>query len=141
MNDSTTPPLAIDHLGIAVPDLDAALSFWRDQLGVTLTAIEEVPEQRARVAFLATGAAKTELIEPTDPDSAIGKFLASGRKGIHHIAYRVDDISARLRELRERGVELVHAEPVAGSRGTKVAFLHPRSTGGVLIELVEYPRA
>lgn len=131
--------LELDHLGIAVPDLQEALGFWRDQLGAIVSEIEEVPEQRARVAFLSTGAAKTELIEPTDDDSAIGRFLSGGRKGIHHVAYRVRDIDAHLERLHGCGVELIHREPVSGSRGTRVAFVHPRASNGVLVELVEYP--
>ena len=131
--------LRFDHVGIAVEDLEAALELWRDRLGVTVAEIETVPDQKVRVAFLDTGETHTELMEASADDSPIARFLASGRKGVHHLAYRVSDIEASLRELREHGVPIIHEQPVAGSRGTRVAFLHPRGTGGVLIELIEYP--
>ena len=92
------------------------------------------------MAFLRTGAATTELIEPTSDDSPIGRFLASGKRGIHHVTYRVEDLAEHLKQLEDAGVPLIHETPVEGSRGTKVAFLHPRGTGGVLVELVEYPQ-
>ncbi len=132
--------LILDHVGIAVACLDDALALWRDQLGANVTEIEVVESQGARVAFLETDTGSTtELLESTREDSAIGKFLASGRKGVHHLAYRVDDIEERLARLSEAGVPLIHANPVAGSRGTRIAFVHPRGTEGVLIELVQYP--
>ena len=133
--------LRIDHLGIAVPSLEEALGFWRDQLGARLLDTETLAEQGARVAFLDTGEGHTELIEPTCDDSPIARFLASGRRGLHHIAYRVDDIDAHLEQLRDAGVPLIHEQAVAGSRGTRVAFLHPRGAGGVLVELVEHSTA
>ena len=133
------PDLWLDHVAIAVPDLEGALQFWRDQLGVTVEGIEEVPTEGVRVAFLNTGEGKTELLEATRPDSAVAQFLASGRKGIHHVAYRVKDLAATLEHLRDQGVVLTAAEPTDGSRGTRVAFVHPQSSGGVLIELIEAP--
>ena len=127
----------IDHVAIAVPSLDEALPFWRDQLGAAVLEFEEVPSQQVRVAFLATGASKTELLEPTSPTSPIAKFLEQGRKGLHHIAYRVPDIDHALSRLKQEGARLINESAVGGSRGTRVAFVHPGSAGGVLIELVE----
>lgn len=130
----------LDHLGIAVPDLETALASWTT-LGARLDHIEEVPEQHVRVAFLATGAVATELLEPTSEDSPISKFLASGKRGVHHVCYRVRELDQVLARLRDRGVPLIHDRPVAGSRGSRIAFIHPKGTGGVLIELVEVPAA
>ena len=132
--------MRLDHIGIAVEDLEQALGFWRDQLGARVIKIETVEEQGARIAFLETGDATTELIEPTREDSPIGRFLAAGRPGIHHVTYRVDDLEQQLERLRHAGVPLINEQPVAGSRGTRIAFIHPRGTGGVLVELVEHPR-
>ena len=127
----------IDHVAIAVPSLDEALPFWRDQLGAQVLEFEEVASQKVRVAFIDTGASKTELLEPTSEESPIAKFLAQGRKGLHHVAYRVPDIDRALAQLAERGARLIHERAVPGSRGSRVAFVHPASAGGVLIELVE----
>ena len=135
-----TDGLRLDHIGIAVPDLEKALGFWRDQLGATVRGTETVESQGVRVAFLATGDATTELLEPTRDDSPIAKFLSGGRGGIHHITYEVEDIAEKLRELEAGGVPLIHKTPVPGSRGTQIAFLHPKGTGGVLVELVQYAK-
>lgn len=135
--DTVTSP-RLDHVGIAVTDLEASLALWRDALGANVTEIEVVEEQGVRVAFLDTGAAKTELLEPLDESSPIARFHTAGKKGVHHLAYRVTDIDGMLASLRESGVALINETAVGGSRGTRVAFLHPRSTGGVLIELVEH---
>ncbi len=143
MNDHASPPrlegaLALDHVAIAVPDLEVALPFWRDQLGATVIGTEEVPSQQVRVAFLSTGMAKTELLEPTSPESPIAKFLNQGRRGLHHVAYRVDNIEETLANLKSAGCRLIQENSVPGSRGTRVAFVHPSAAGGVLVELVEY---
>ncbi len=133
--------MKLDHVGIAVPDLEEALRFWRDRLGAAVTHLEDVRSEGVRVAFLETGAdgGNTELLQPIDDDGPVARFLASGRKGVHHLAYRVDDLEDRLRVLREAGSRLIDDRPRAGSRGTRVAFIHPRAAGGPLIELVEYP--
>ncbi|MCI0651943.1 MAG: methylmalonyl-CoA epimerase [Planctomycetes bacterium] len=133
--------LILDHIAIAVADLDAALEFWRDRLGMPLGPIDIPPGLGARVAFLDTGPTATELVEPHGEDSPVARFLASGKRGVHHIAYRVKDIDAELARLRAAKVPLIHERAVPGSRGTRVAFIHPRSTDGVLVELVEYPPA
>ncbi|MGE3163759.1 MAG: methylmalonyl-CoA epimerase [Planctomycetota bacterium] len=130
----------LDHLGVAVTNLEDALAVWRT-LGARLDTIEEVAEQQVRVAFLDTGDVATELLEPLSDDSPIAKFLAAGRRGVHHVAYRVNDVERVLADLRGRGLALIHEHSVPGSRGTRIAFIHPRATGGVLVELVEYPPA
>ena len=130
----------LDHIGIAVTNLEEALELWRDGLGADVGDVETVEEQGVRVAFLKTGEAHTELLEATGEESPIAKFLASGKSGVHHLAYEVEDLAGTLQELKDHGVPLVHDRPVAGSRGTRIAFLHPRGTGGVLIELLQYPR-
>ena len=130
--------LVFDHVGIAVADLDESLGLWKT-LGAICVSTEVVESQQVRVAFLDTGATKTELLEPTSESSPIARFLATGKKGIHHIAYRVPDISQTLDRLRSEGVPLIHDTPIEGSRGTQIAFLHPKGTGGVLTELIQYP--
>lgn len=133
--------LVMDHIGVAVAELDAALAVWRDQLGMPCLEIEDVANLGVRVAILDSGPTKTELLEPLGTDSTVGKFLAAGRKGIHHVAYRTTEIDAVLARLRAAGVRLIHEHAVPGSRGTRVAFIHPASCNGVLVELVEYPVA
>jgi len=130
--------MILDHVGIAVPDIDKALELWRDALGATVDHIEDVAGDRVRVAFLSTGETATELLEPIGPESPIARFLASGRHGLHHIAYRVADIEASLEHLRTSGYKLIDSNSRPGSRGTRVAFVHPKSAGGVLLELVQY---
>ncbi len=130
--------MKLDHVGIAVTDLKSAIPQW-EMLGAIYKGTEEVASQKVRVAFLKTGESKTELLEPSDDSSPIAKFLQSGKKGVHHLAYRVDDIDHKLKELKEQGVALIHEQAIPGSRGTRVAFIHPKSMNGVLVELVEYP--
>ncbi len=130
----------VDHFGIAVASIDEARRFWLDVWGGVAREVEEIPGQGARVMFVERGSTLAELLEPTRPDSPLARFLASGRRGLHHIAFGVGDIDGEIARLRARGVRLVHDRAMPGSRGTRVAFLHPRSTGGVLIELVEHPR-
>lgn len=132
--------LALEHIGIAVPSLAEALTVWK-ALGVPVTGEETVAEQGVRVAFLDTGPTATELLEAIDEHSPIARFLASGRRGVHHIAYRVTDLARMLARLKHAGVPLIDEEPRSGSRGTRIAFLHPRGTHGVLIELVEHAPA
>ena len=129
--------MKIDHIGIATHEIDATVDFYRDALGLPVEEIEEVPSQKVRVAMLPAGQSRIELLEPTSEDSPISKFLAKRGPGIHHIALRVDDIEAALDDLRAKGARLIdeHARPGAG--GCLVAFVHPSSTGGVLLELVQ----
>ena len=129
--------MKIDHIGIATGGIHEAASFYRDSLGLSIEAIEEVPGQKVRVAMLPVGESRIELLEATSEDSPIARFLAKRGPGIHHIAVRVEDIAAVLEQLKARGARLIdeHARPGAG--GCLVAFIHPSSTGGVLLELVQ----
>ena len=128
---------AIDHAGIAVTDLEAAVAFYRDVLGMALVHRETLPEQGVRAALLDVGESHVELLEPLDADGGVARFLARRGPGLHHLAYRVDDIDAVLASLSAAGTRLIDAAPRAGIRGSRVAFLHPSATAGVLTELVE----
>jgi methylmalonyl-CoA/ethylmalonyl-CoA epimerase len=125
--------LKIDHLGIAVPDLAAAIKTF-EALGFSVEATHEVPTEKVRTAFLPVGESHLELLEPTDPTSVIAKFLQK-RAGLHHVCVLVDDIEAAMADLRAKGVELLDQVPRVGAGGCRVAFVHPRSAGGVLLEL------
>jgi methylmalonyl-CoA epimerase len=125
----------LDHVGIAVADLEASLGFFRDGLGLEVEPPEDVPSQRVRAQILLTGASSLELLQATSPESPIAKFLARRGPGLHHITLRVDDVRAALDQLRERGVRLIDDEPQAGAQGALVAFIHPSSAHGVLVEL------
>jgi methylmalonyl-CoA/ethylmalonyl-CoA epimerase len=127
----------LDHIGIAVEKIDESLPFWEGILGLPLNGTEEVQEQKVRTAFLPLGESEIELLESLDPEGPIGKFIAAKGQGIQHIAFRVDDIEAALAELKEKGVRLIDQTPRYGAGGAKIAFLHPKATGGVLIELCE----
>lgn len=134
-------PQHVDHIGIAVPALEEALRFYRDALGLTVHEIEEVPEQKVRVAMLPAGEANIELLEPTAPDSPIAKFLEKKGPGIHHISLRVIDLEGTLDRLKEQGVRLINERPLVGAGGKRIAFVHPSATSGVLLELSEVPPA
>ena len=127
----------IDHIGIAVKSLDHSIPFYRDQLGMVLEGREEVAEQKVRVAFLAVGESRIELLEPTADDSPVARFLEKNGEGIHHLAYRVADLDASLAALKADGVRLIDETPRAGAHGARIAFLHPRASGGVLTELCQ----
>jgi methylmalonyl-CoA epimerase len=131
----------IDHIGIAVRDVADALAFYRDALGLEVETTEEVASQRVRAHFVAAGPATLELLEATAPDSPVAKFLDKRGPGLHHLTLRVDDIRATLADLRERGVRLIDAEPRPGAEGALVAFIHPSSTQGVLVELKQIAAA
>ena len=130
--------MKIDHIGIATENLEDGLAIWRDILGLTVQETEEVTEQRVRVAMLPIGDTVVELLEPTTPDSAVGKFLAKRGPGIHHIAVKVEDINTSLAELKSKGARLIDEKPRIGAGGCLVAFVHPTSTHGVLLELVQH---
>ena len=127
----------INHIGIAVKSLDAAIPFYRDQLGMRFEGTEEVAEQKVRVAFLQVGESRIELLEPTSPDSPVAKFLEKNGEGIHHMAYEVEDITAALARMKEQGVRLIDESPRNGAHGSLIAFLHPKATGGVLTEICQ----
>ena len=129
--------MKIDHIGLATHGIAAAAKFYRDVLGLEVAETEEVPEQRVRVAMLPIGESRIELLEATSGDSPISKFLEKRGPGIHHIAVRVDDIRAALTDLKQKGARMIDEEPRPGAGGCLVAFVHPSSTGGVLLELVQ----
>ncbi len=130
--------MKVDHIGIATPTIDQGLALWRDALGLEPDAPEEVAEQGVRVCMLPVGDTHVELLEPLSADSAVGKFLAKRGPGIHHIAIEVRDIKASLAELKQKGARLIDETPRVGARGCLVAFVHPSSTNGVLLELVQH---
>lgn len=127
----------IDHVGVAVDDLDAAISLYEGNLAMPLSHRETVEDQGVEAALLDVGDCHVELLRPLGPETAVGKFLAKRGQGLHHVAYRVDDIDGALARLKDDGVELIDAEPRAGIRQSRVAFVHPRATRGVLTEIVE----
>jgi len=127
----------IDHVGVAVEDLDAAIALHEQTYGLALAHREVVEEQGVEAVLLDAGESHVELLRPLQPDTAVGRFLASRGPGLHHVAYRVDDIEAALDALRDRGVQLIDETPRVGIRDSRVAFVHPRSTGGVLTEIVQ----
>jgi methylmalonyl-CoA/ethylmalonyl-CoA epimerase len=128
---------AIDHTGIAVADLDVALRFYRDVLGLPLVHRETVAEQGVEAALLDVGESHVELIAPLGADTGVARFLEQRGPGLHHVAYRVDDIDAALASLSAAGVRLIDERPRTGIRGSRVAFVHPAATGGVLTEIVQ----
>ncbi len=125
----------IDHIGIAVHSIDAARSFYENALGLTCSRVEEVSDQKVRTAFFSLGETHIELLEPTAPDSPVAKFLEKRGEGIHHIAYRSDNLEEQLWQAKDTGCRLIHEQPIPGAGGKQIAFLHPRSTFGVLTEL------
>ena len=127
----------IDHIGIAVKDLEKGIANYEGILGLKCTGTEEIAEQKVRVAMIPVGDINIELLESTAPDGPVARFIERKGEGFHHIAYRVSDIRAEIERLKERGVRLIDQEPRIGAHGAKIAFVHPKSTGGVLVELVE----
>ena len=131
----------IAHIALAVDDLEGSLSFWRDALGLPLEHVETVPEQQATVAFLPTRESEVELVQPTNDTSGVAKFLAKRGPGLHHICFEVDDLAATLADLAAKGVRLIDQAPKVGAGGKLIAFVHPESTRGVLVELYQEPPA
>jgi methylmalonyl-CoA/ethylmalonyl-CoA epimerase len=127
----------IDHVGVAVSDLDRALALYQGTFGMPLVHRETVTEQGVEAVLLDVGDGHVELLSPLGPDTVVGRFIAKRGEGLHHVAYRVEDIDATLEALKAAGVDLIDEEARIGIRSSRVAFLHPRSTGGVLTELVE----
>ena len=124
----------IDHIGVAVKNLDTAKKYYEESLGLICEGTEEVASQKVKTAFFEAGDVHIELLEPTSPDSPIAKFLEKKGEGIHHIAFRTDGIDAQLKKAKDSGVSLIHEEPFEGAANKLVAFLHPKSTHGVLTE-------
>ena len=127
----------IDHIGIAVADLEAATRLWRDTLSLPFKGIEEIPEQKVKVAIFEVGGTRIELLAPTAADSPIAKFLVHQGEGLHHIALRTGNCQAALEELEKRGMLLLDKEARSGAEGTRIGFLHPQSLRGVLVEITE----
>ena len=127
----------IEHIGIAVKDLQASIKFYEEVLGLECYAIEEVKDQKVKTAFFKLGGTKIELLESTDPEGPIGRFIEKKGEGVHHLAFAVESIENALATLKEKGVQLVDQQPRKGAEGLDIAFLHPKSTGGVLTELCE----
>jgi len=129
--------LSVDHIGVAAKGIDESVKFYTDILGLKLAGTEEVVEQKVRTAFLPVGESELEVLESTAPDGPVARYIDKNGEGIQHIALRVDDIEAALAELKEKGVRLIDEVPRRGAGGTKIAFLHPKATGGVLLELCQ----
>ena len=130
-------PTVIDHIGIAVKSIDESLKFWEDTLGIKCHGVEEVAEQKVKTAFLPVEDTEIELLEGTSEESPVAKFIAAKGEGIHHLAIRVDNLEEALAELKAKGVRLIDETPRCGAGGAKIAFLHPKATGGILLELSE----
>lgn len=132
-------PSHIEHIGIAVRNLAESVKYYENVLGLKCYAMEEVVDQKVKTAFFMIGQTKIELLESTDPEGSIGKFIEKKGEGIHHIAYAVKNLSGVLSEVESKGVQLIDKTPRKGAEGLNIAFLHPKSTGGVLTELCENP--
>ncbi len=129
--------LKIDHLGIAVNSIEEGKSFWSEILGLKFEGAETVETQKVNTAFFPVGESEVELLESTAPDGPVAKFIEKKGTGFQHVAFRVADINAALKELKEKGIQLIDQEPRLGAGGAKIAFLHPKATGGLLVELCE----
>jgi methylmalonyl-CoA epimerase len=131
----------IDHIGVVVNDIEEALKVYQQALGLSLAKIKERPDQAVTIACLLTGESEIELVQPLTSDSGVAKFLQKRGEGIHHICLEVDNIEKALADLREKGLQLIDEMPRTGPEGERFAFIHPKSTHGVLIELYEYPKS
>ena len=127
----------VDHIGIAVSSLEETLRFYTEQLGLTLMGIEEVLSEQVKVAFIDGGNVKFELLEPMSSESAVAKFIEKRGQGIHHVAFRVENIEQRIQEIKENGIRMINDTPKPGAGGAEVAFMHPKSAHGVLFELCD----
>ena len=131
---------SLNHIGVVVRSIDDRKPFYEDILGLQFEGLEEVPLQKVRVAFFRAGDVRIELLEPTHPDSAVAKFLEKRGEGLHHLSFAVDDIQTRIDELKQRGLEVIDAQPRLGAHQMQTAFVHPKSCFGVLVELCEPAR-
>lgn len=128
---------AINHVAVVVEDMEKSLAFWRDALGIKLHELRDVPAEKSQVAFLPLAGAEVELVMPTTDDSGIAKYLAKRGQGMHHLCLEVDDIEGMMAQLKAKNIRLINEEPRTASDGKKYAFIHPESTGGVLVELYQ----
>lgn len=129
--------LHVDHIGVAVRGIDAGRRFWEETLGLSFEGKETVAEQKVTTAFFPVGESEVELLEAVEPDSPVGRYLEKRGEGVHHIAFRVEDIDAALSELKTKGIRLIDETPRIGAGGARIAFIHPKETQGVLVELCE----
>ncbi|MBZ4188011.1 methylmalonyl-CoA epimerase [Niabella beijingensis] len=128
-------PSHIEHIGLAVRNLEESIRYWEDVFGLECYRVEEVADQKVRTAFFKIGDTKIELLEPTDDDGPVARFIEKKGEGVHHIAFAVDDVAAALQSVQQKGVDLIDVQPRPGAEGLNIAFLHPKSTHGVLTEL------
>ncbi|MCD6362970.1 MAG: methylmalonyl-CoA epimerase [Synergistetes bacterium] len=129
--------IKVDHIGIAVKSISEALKLYEETLGIKCEGVEEVPDQKVKTAFLPVGDTEIELLESTAPDGPVAKFIEKRGEGLHHIALRVENIEEALEELKGKGIRLIDEKPRKGAGGARIAFLHPKATGGVLLEICE----
>ncbi len=127
----------INHVAVVVADIDAALAFWRDALGLAPSGVKDMPEQKSKIAFLPLGGSEIELVQPTDPDSGIAKYLAKRGPGMHHLCLEVQDLDGTIARLKAKGIRLTSEAPMTNAAGRRMIFVHPESSGGVLVELYE----
>ena len=129
----------IDHVAIVIEDIEPALGFWRDALGLDVSQIEDIPAEQSQIVFLPLGSSEIELVKPTTEDSGLARYLDKRGPGMHHICLEVDDIEAMIAQLKSKGIELIQETASVGMDGRKYAFIHPKSSSGVLVELYELP--
>jgi methylmalonyl-CoA/ethylmalonyl-CoA epimerase len=135
------PVKSLNHVGIAVRSIDEQKAYYETQIGAEFECIEEVPSQKVRVAFFKINDVRIELLEPTDPSSPVAKFLEKRGEGLHHLAFTVDDIQSRIADLKESGLQMIDESPRPGAHHMQIAFIHPKSTFGVLTELCQPPQS
>jgi methylmalonyl-CoA/ethylmalonyl-CoA epimerase len=127
----------LNHVAVVVADIEAALAFWRDALGLDLAGVKDMPEQKSRIAFLPLAGSEIELVQPTDGESGIAKYLAKRGPGMHHLCLEVRDLDRMVARLKDKSIRLIRDTPTTGAGGRRMIFIHPESTGGVLVELYE----
>jgi methylmalonyl-CoA/ethylmalonyl-CoA epimerase len=127
----------LNHVAVVTADIDSALVFWRDALGLTPTGVKDVPQQKSKIAFLPVGESEIELVQPTDAESGTAKYLAKHGPGLHHVCLETPDLDGAVARLKEKGIRLTSEAPLTGADGRRMIFIHPQSTGGVLVELYE----
>ncbi len=127
----------VNHIAVAVNDIESSLTFWRDALGLELAELRDVPAESAQIAFLPIGGTEVELVRPTTDDSGLAKYIEKRGQGMHHLCLETDDIEGMMTQLKEKDIQLINESPRTGADGKKYAFIHPKSTGGVLVELYQ----